>query len=654
MHGRRIYHARGKVLGGSSSINGMIFQRGNPLDYERWAAPTPGWRRGTTRIASRTSSGWRPAWPPTGDDAFRGHAGPLVLERGPATNPLFGAFFEAVQQAGYELTDDVNGYRQEGFAPFDRNIHDGQPAVGRARVPAPGDGPLEPRREDACVRDADPVRREPGRGRRVHARPRRARVDGRRGGPVRRRDQLPPDAAGLRRRRTPTSSRSSASTSWPTFPASARTSRTTSRSTSSTQHAAGLGGAVPEVAQPAVGRVWSGCSCPEGPGATNHFEGGGFVRSNDDVAYPNLMFHFLPIADPLRRLGAGERSRLPGPHRADVLRRARVGDDHLDTIRRVHPSLRFNYLSTEQDRREWVEAIRLVRRILNQPAFEPFEGGELSPGLGGRDATNRSSSGWLATARRRCTPRAPARWETPPTERSSTPRSMRVHGIEAPARRRRLGVPVHHERQHLRAGDDGGREGRRPDPRATRPRRREPSRSTVTRRGVAPPITPDPGAGARGDEADPDVLVRHRPLAEVGDREPDRDQREHGRRDEDDRHEPGVGPDRERDHPDEVRERPRRSPRPDPARREDARRATSAARTRPPRTRELRAAGRPQADHPPEVAVKVGEEEPPDAEPDRRHDRPGKPGRHPVASRRGACGDRSRSASRRPPSRPLR
>src|SRR6185436_14235300 len=59
-------------------------------------------------------------------DGFRGSAGPLVLERGPATNPLFGAFFEPARQAGFELTDDVNGYRQEGFAAFDRNIHRGR------------------------------------------------------------------------------------------------------------------------------------------------------------------------------------------------------------------------------------------------------------------------------------------------------------------------------------------------------------------------------------------------------------------------------------------------------------------------------------------------------------------------------------------------
>src|SRR5438067_8679125 len=123
MNGRRIYHARGKVLGGSSSINGMIFQRGNPLDYERWAADPgmadwdyahclPYFKKMETCLA--------------GGGRWRGYEGPLILERGPATSPLFRAFFEAVQQAGYSLTDDVNGYRQEGFAPFDRNVHRGR------------------------------------------------------------------------------------------------------------------------------------------------------------------------------------------------------------------------------------------------------------------------------------------------------------------------------------------------------------------------------------------------------------------------------------------------------------------------------------------------------------------------------------------------
>src|SRR5579859_563322 len=125
LSGRRIYHARGKVLGGSSSINGMIFQRGNPMDYERWGAEEgmanwdyahclPYFKRMETCLAAEAG------------DEYRGRSGPLVLERGPATGPLFQAFFEATQQAGYALTKDVNGYRQEGFGPFDRNIHRGR------------------------------------------------------------------------------------------------------------------------------------------------------------------------------------------------------------------------------------------------------------------------------------------------------------------------------------------------------------------------------------------------------------------------------------------------------------------------------------------------------------------------------------------------
>src|SRR5512147_1355003 len=125
MNGRRIYHARGKVLGGSSSINGMIFQRGNPLDYERWAAD-PGMATWDYAHCLPYFKKMENCLAAEGTDPYRGHSGPLELERGPATNPLFGAFFDAVQQAGYPLTDDVNGFRQEGFARFDRNIRRGR------------------------------------------------------------------------------------------------------------------------------------------------------------------------------------------------------------------------------------------------------------------------------------------------------------------------------------------------------------------------------------------------------------------------------------------------------------------------------------------------------------------------------------------------
>jgi choline dehydrogenase len=378
MGGRRIYHARGKVLGGSSSINGMIFQRGNPLDYERWAAEPgmetwdyahclPYFKRMETCLAADR------------DDQFRGHAGPLVLERGPATNPLFGAFFEAVQQAGYPLTDDVNGYRQEGFAPFDRNVHDG-------------------RRLSAARAYLHPVRHRKNLEVRTRAFVTRILFDGRR-------------ATGVEVTR-----------------GRGRTERIDagevilcggSINSPQTLQLSGVGDAnalnalgIDIVADlPGVGenlqdhlevyiqyacvqpvsvapylrwrnRPWVGLEWllfKKGPGATNHFEGGGFARSNDDVAYPNLMFHFLPIA--VRYDGSAPASDHGyqvhiGPMTSDA--RGSVTLKSADP--REHPAIRFNYLSTDQDRREWVEAIRVARTILRQPAFEPFSGGELSPG----------------------------------------------------------------------------------------------------------------------------------------------------------------------------------------------------------------------------------------------------------------------------------
>ena len=232
MNGRRVYHARGKVLGGSSSINGMIFQSGNPLDYERWAADEgmaewdyahclPYFKRMENCLAADDT------------DPFRGKNGPLVLERGPATNPLFGAFFAAVQQAGYQLTDDVNGYRQEGFAPFDRNVHRG-------------------RRLSAARAYLYPVMRRPNLTVATRAFATKIIFDGTRAVGVEFRHQArssgsgPPSSscpAGRSTRRscssspasaTPPNWPGSASTWSPTCPAWARTCRTTSRCTSST------------------------------------------------------------------------------------------------------------------------------------------------------------------------------------------------------------------------------------------------------------------------------------------------------------------------------------------------------------------------------------------------------------------------------------
>jgi choline dehydrogenase len=125
--------------------------------------------------------------------------------------------------------------------------------------------------------------------------------------------------------------------------------------------------------------VWLMWLFRKGPGATNHFEGGGFVRSNDEVAYPNLMIHFLPIAirydgsSPAK--GHGYQIHI-GPMYSDA--RGSVKITSTDPTK--HPALRFNYLSTDQDRKEWVETVRAARNILAQPAMKLYDDGEISPG----------------------------------------------------------------------------------------------------------------------------------------------------------------------------------------------------------------------------------------------------------------------------------
>ncbi|MBK5287822.1 MAG: choline dehydrogenase [Acidimicrobiia bacterium] len=377
MGGRRIYHARGKVLGGSSSINGMIFQRGNPLDYQRWASDPgmeqwdydhclPYFKRMETCLA--------------GADDFRGDDGPLELERGPATNPLFDAFFAAVQQAGYPLTDDVNGFRQEGFARFDRNIRRG-------------------RRLSAARAYLHPVMNRPNLDVRTRALTTGVVFEGTRAVGV--------DVA----RRGGRTERIMAGE---VILCGGAINSPQLLQLSGVGDAADLGGlGIPVVADlPGVGAhlqdhlevyIQHACTQPvsmapmlrkwrrpliglewlarRGPGATNHFEAGGFIRSNDDVGYPNVMFHFLPIAiryDGTVPEGATQHGYQVhvGPMYSDARGTVKV----VSRDPRVKPALRFNYLSTDTDRREWVETIHAARSILAQPAFAPFDGGELSPG----------------------------------------------------------------------------------------------------------------------------------------------------------------------------------------------------------------------------------------------------------------------------------
>jgi choline dehydrogenase len=423
MNDRRIYHARGKVLGGSSSINGMIFQRGNPLDYERWAADEgmhnwdyahclPYFKRMENCLA--------------GGDDFRGTKGPLILERGPATSPLFAAFFKAVQQAGYPLTEDVNGFRQEGFAAFDRNIHRG-------------------RRLSAARAYLHPVKHRPNLDVYTRAFTTRILFEGKRAVGVEY------EYRGGRR--------------------SARGGEVIccGGSINSPQllQVSGVGPAdllrsvgvdvvhdLPGVGEnlqdhlevyiqyackqpvsvypstlwynkPLIGLKW--LFLRSGAAATNHFEGGGFIRGNDELAYPNLMYHFLPLA--IRYDGsAPSQGHGYQVHIGPMYSNSRGSIRIKSADPKVHPALRFNYLSTPEDRREWLEAVRSARKILNQSAFDEFNGGELSPGPS--VSTDQEIMDWVARdGETALHPSCTCRLGVDATS-VVHPESMRVHGLE--------------------------------------------------------------------------------------------------------------------------------------------------------------------------------------------------------------------------------
>ncbi|MEU4514115.1 choline dehydrogenase [Nonomuraea wenchangensis] len=372
LNDRRVYHARGKVLGGSSSINGMIFQRGNPLDYERWAAD-PGMKHWDYAHCLPYFKRMESCLADPGTD-YRGGEGPLKLERGPAKGPLFEAFFAAVQQAGHALTDDVNGYRQEGFAAFDRNVHRGRRlSAARAYL-----HPVRHRR-NLTVRTRAFVERVLFEGTRAVG----VQVGGERieagevilcGGAINSPQLLQVSGVGPRALLEPLGI--DVVHDLPGVGENLQDHLEVY-----VQHAC-----LRPVSQqpslqlwrrPFIGANW--LFLRRGPGATNHFEAGGFIRSNDDVAYPNLMFHFLPLAvryDGSAPAGGHGYQVHIGPMYSDARGSVRI----TSADPRVKPALRFNYLSTEQDRREWVEAVRHARDILSQPAWDGLDGGELSPG----------------------------------------------------------------------------------------------------------------------------------------------------------------------------------------------------------------------------------------------------------------------------------
>ena len=376
--GGRIMHCpRGKVLGGSSSINGMVFIRGNALDYDRWAKEDTSLADWDYRhclpyfIKSETRDG--------GGNEYRGDSGPQRVTTGRANNPLFGAFTGAAQEAGYPHTSDMNGYQQEGFGPMDQSTGNGirhSTAVGYLR-PAM-------RRPNLTVLTRACALRLIRQGRRVrgleftHKR-RSCKAYADRdvilsAGPINNPKLLMLSGIG---------------------PAD----HIADMGISPTHSLPGVGQNLQdhieiyiqmECLQPVsifkyyniFGKAYVGARwlfTRTGLGASNQFEAGGFIRSRAGVEHPDLQYHFFPMAvrydGKSPNDGHGFQAHV-GPMRSQSKGWVKLRSANPDDS----PRICFNYMSKTEDWQEFRAAVRLTREIFQQQSMTPFRGAELSPG----------------------------------------------------------------------------------------------------------------------------------------------------------------------------------------------------------------------------------------------------------------------------------
>ncbi len=376
LDGRVMYWPRGRVLGGSSSLNAMVYIRGHALDYDRWAdrEGATGWsylevlpyfKRAETRGG--------------GGDAYRGSSGPLHVTTGTQPNPQFGAFIEAGQQAGYPFTPDLNGRQQEGFGRMDMTIYKGRrwstamaylrPAMKRPNLRVEtralaGRILFEGRRATG-IEDAQDGRLERVRAERevILA-----------GGAINSPQLLMLSGVGpadhLQEIGVPVAH------DLPGVGQNLQDHIEMYVQYESTQPIT-LYSTFNPVTMARVGIEW--LLFRRGLGASAHLEAGAFIRTNEEVEHPNIQYHFLPslVIDH----GRVRPDRHAFQAHVGPMRPSSSGWIELtSTDPRVHPRLQPNYLETEFDRREMREAVKLTREIFAQAAFDPYRGAELQPG----------------------------------------------------------------------------------------------------------------------------------------------------------------------------------------------------------------------------------------------------------------------------------
>jgi choline dehydrogenase len=378
MNNRRMECGRGKGLGGSSLINGMCYIRGNALDYDGWAEHKglenwayldclPYFRKAETRDI--------------GANPYHGGDGPVhVTTSKPGANPLFGAMVDAGVQAGYPRTDDLNGYQQEGFGPMDRTVT----ANGRRASTARGYLDQARQRPNLTIVTHATTDRILFSGKRAigvaylhrdasvtaHARREVLLCGGAIASPqILQRSGVGP-AAWLRELDVPLVR---------DLPGVGRNlqDHLEMYMQYACKEPVSLYPALLLHNQPAIGLEWM--LKGTGIGASNHFEAGGFIRTRDDDPWPNIQYHFLPVAINYNGTNAikmhgfqAHVGSMRSPSRGHVKLRSRNPHDH--------PSILFNYMADALDWREFRDAIRITREIIRQPALDRFRGKELSPG----------------------------------------------------------------------------------------------------------------------------------------------------------------------------------------------------------------------------------------------------------------------------------
>ncbi|SHL41365.1 choline dehydrogenase [Roseovarius litoreus] len=378
LNGRRLACPRGKVIGGSSSINGMVYVRGHACDYDHWRDQgAEGWGYADVLPYFKRLESWDDGGH-GGDPSWRGQHGPLHVGRGRMANPLTRAFIEAGGQAGYQLTDDYNGAKQEGFGPFEMTVWKGQrwSAANAYLKPA-----LKRENCDLLRGLVQKVVIENGRATGVEAI-----IKGRRE-VVRARAEVILAASSIN------------SPKLLMLSGIGPGAHLAEHGIELVADRPGVGANLQDhlelyiqmaASQPVslykywnlFGKAWVGANWllnKQGPGASNQFESCGFIRSRAGVDYPDVQFHFLPIAVRYDGQAAAEGHGFQahvGPMRspsrgAVTLRSADPGDD---------PVIRFNYMSHEDDWRDFRTCIRLTREIFAQQAFAPYARHEIQPG----------------------------------------------------------------------------------------------------------------------------------------------------------------------------------------------------------------------------------------------------------------------------------